>query len=113
MAHAGHRFGHIKAIGLREVQVRTKAQFEHQQGMIEQVGTPTRRREQLFADPDQRGFEIGARRMGWPSWPAFLRWINGAPVKERASRTCCKVDWSNRRELGMIGLMRVAPVKVG
>src|SRR6266576_1728412 len=30
-----------------------------------------------------------------------------------ASRICCKVDWLNGRASGMIGVMRVAPVKVG
>ena len=37
MTHTGHGFGHVEAIGLREVQVRTKAEFEHQQRMIEQA----------------------------------------------------------------------------
>src|SRR5712691_3454992 len=30
-----------------------------------------------------------------------------------ASRICSKVDWSHGREIAMIGIMRVAPVKVG
>ena len=38
MANAGHRFGDIEAVGLPQIKVRTKAQFEHQQGMIQQAG---------------------------------------------------------------------------
>ena len=82
MTDAGDRFGHVEAIGLREVDVRAKAQFEHQQRMIEQVGTPTRGGEVVFADPDQGRFEIGARGMGRPAWPTPGRYIDGAPVKE-------------------------------
>ncbi len=51
VAGRGNRFRHIEAIGLREVDVQTKAQFEHQQRVIEQVGTPVRGREEVFADP--------------------------------------------------------------
>ncbi len=93
MPHTGHGFGHLKAIGLGQIDMRTKAQFQHEQGMIEQVGAPARGGEQVFADPDQRRFEIGTRRMGGATRAAWARRINGAPVKEGEAGTVALHHW--------------------
>src|SRR2546421_9048172 len=111
MAHARHRFGHSEAIGLREIQVRTKAEFEHQQGMIEQVGSPARRREVVFADPDQGGFEIGARRMSGSAWPALARRIDAAPVKEGEASTIALYDGVGVAHLLQGGLVKWSSVR--
>ena len=92
MTHAGDGVCHVEAVGLRQVDVGAKAQFKHQERMIEQVGTPARSREVVLADPDQRRFEIGARWMGRPTWPTPGRWIDGAPVKEGEAGTVALHD---------------------
>src|SRR5205085_11636898 len=55
---------------------------EDQQRMIQQIGPPARRREVVFADPDQGGFEIGTRGMCRMTWSTLAGRINAAPVKE-------------------------------
>jgi hypothetical protein len=87
MTHAGNGFVHIEAIGLVEVEMRTKAQFEHQQRVIEQVGPPAWGRQDIFADPDQGGFEISALGMSRIAWTALAGRIDGAPVEESEAGT--------------------------
>ena len=72
---AGNGARDIEAIGLAEIEVGTKAQFEHQEGMIQQVGAAARRAQQMFVDADERGFEVGTLGMAGTAWAARLGWI--------------------------------------
>src|SRR2546421_11380068 len=50
----------IKAIGLRGIEVQAKAQFDHQQRMLEQEAPQLARIYQAFANAQQKGLEVGA-----------------------------------------------------
>jgi hypothetical protein len=82
VADAGNGFGHIEAIGLGEVDVWAKAQFQDQEWVIQQVGPPAWRGEEMFLDPDQGRFDIGTLGMPRIAWPALTGRIDRAPVKE-------------------------------
>ena len=108
MAHARHRLVDPQAIGLADVQVRTKAQFEHEQGMIQQVGAPTRRGAEVFADPDEKSLDVGAGRMGGASWARGLGWrIQGRPVEEGEERAVALHNGIGVEELAQRGLVKL------
>jgi hypothetical protein len=86
MARARHGLGHIEAIRLVQVEVGTKAQFQHEQRVIQQVGPPAWGGTQMFADPDQQGFEVGTLGMTGIAGSAWARRIDGIPVEEGEER---------------------------
>ena len=70
----------------------TKAQFQHEQGVIQQVRTPAWCGTQMFADAHQQGFEVGTLGMTRIAWPALARRIDGIPVKEGEERAVALHD---------------------
>jgi hypothetical protein len=58
----GKRVVDIEAIGSTWGQFQMEAQFDDEQGMLEQKATKLTGVDQSFADANQKGFEIGADR---------------------------------------------------
>src|SRR5712691_11648714 len=74
----------IKAIGLRGVQVQAKAQFDHQQRMLEQEATQLTGVAQAFAYTQQKGFEVGAFGMSRSPTRRVLSLplLNSGPIQQ-------------------------------
>ncbi len=51
---------HIKAVGEIAVEHRTEAQFQHEQGMLDQKGAQLATVLVAFLDLDEQGFDVGA-----------------------------------------------------
>ncbi len=82
-ARAWTRTGALAREGAR----RRRSKFEHQEGMIEQVGTPARRGAEMFADAHQQSLDVGAGWMGGAAGTRGLSWrLQGGPVEEGEER---------------------------
>jgi hypothetical protein len=75
---------HLKAVGLGAIEDGPQAQFQDQQGMIEQKAAQVGARGEAFLDFEQEGFHIGALRMRALAWPGSVddRLGNHAPIEE-------------------------------
>ena len=100
VAYAGHGLVETQAIECGDIQVWTEAQFQHQQGVVQQVGPPVRGRVEMFANPDEQGFDVGTGRMTGASWARRLSsWLQGAPVEEGEERAVALHDRIGLNEL--------------
>src|SRR2546427_12315295 len=80
----GSVFWQSKPNGAASIEDEMKAQFDHEQGMFEQKATELAGVDQAFANANQKGFEIGAFRMGRSSTSRTLSLplLNEGPIQQ-------------------------------
>ncbi len=107
MAYAGHSALNAKTVGHAQIQMGTKAQFEDEQRMIQQVGPPAWCGTQVFTDAHQERFDVGRERMGRPSWTSGGDGVQRAPIKEGEELAIALHDRVGVDELAQGGLVKV------
>src|SRR5205085_11425971 len=81
---ARNGFVGIKAIGSVGIEHEVEAQFDDQQGMLEQEAAQLAGVDEAFILADEKGFEVGAFGMGRAAWARALSLevLNEGPVEE-------------------------------
>ena len=83
-ARGGHGALNIKAVGLGDIEHGTKAQFEHQEGMLHEIAAQLGTVLEPFLDFEQQRLHISALGMGTLARLGRLkqRLRHGAPIEE-------------------------------